>query len=186
MNIIINDKSYEGGAISGYTGFLSFLFQIDSSDLDLGDNKFQFRYEQTSWYIFSDVYSGPFVQDRINLFKLTYYQNTSSDTDVDKLYVAVSTISKSKEGIVYFIVIDQNDVIYSAPDWSQGIAPLGKVLFPANFTSEPLTLIDFNESLQNPPFYINGYYTFGIAAFDPVTYEPISNIESISIKLKKF
>ncbi|MBU1628207.1 M6 family metalloprotease domain-containing protein [bacterium] len=87
---------------------------------------------------------------------------------------------------IYFIMLDQTTLreeIFFAPAWDNTPQPLAKnITIPSNLTLYDVMVLEFTIPSQKPPIAAGGNYTFAIGAFDPVNFEPLSNVATVEVK----
>ncbi|MBU1626664.1 right-handed parallel beta-helix repeat-containing protein [bacterium] len=170
------DKGYRMEYLA-YPDYASLSHTTTSTDgtLDLGSQK---RYD-AGYHYPSHIYFSLHLEPYDNYY--SYYEPVDLLLDLDK-------VGPVREIDIYFVMIDEEGNIYSAPKWGKGLSPyVTNVMLPENMKFDDMIIRRLNafdrtsEAFKSPPYDPGPQvtYTYAIAATIAGTTELISNFETI-------
>jgi len=86
---------------------------------------------------------------------------------------------------IYFVMLDPFNNLYFGLNWDVTIKPLlSNYRLPVDVSLYDVPLLELLIPNDNPPVNLLGIYTFAIAAMEPNTLNPLSNIATVSFEVE--
>jgi len=119
-------------------------------------------------------------------FNLSCNPDKSTFNDGDNIRILMSATTKTAVTVdVYFVMLDPSSFLYFAPYWQTTKAQLMKNCnIPANLSLDNIQLLELSLPNLKPLVSDPGTYTFAVGATKPGTINFVSNISTVSFKVK--